>query len=158
MDDHASDPLDEFRKVNTEGTINLARQAASAGVRRFVYLSSIKVNGEETYGRPFSATDQSVPLDPYAVSKYEAEVKLFELARESEMEVVIIRPPLVYGPGVKANFYKMMSWLAKGIPLPLGAIHNKRSLVGLENLVDLIITCIDHPAAANTSKYAGGRI
>ena len=139
-----------FRKVNTSGTLNLARQAIESGVKRFIYLSSIKVNGEATLrGSQFTPDDIFVPTDPYALSKYEAEQGLLKLATESQMEVVIIRPPLVYGPGVKANFLSMMKWLHKGIPLPFGSIHNKRSLVALDNLVDLILICIEHPAAAN---------
>lgn len=150
MRDQASDPLKEFRKVNVEGTLELARQAAEAGVRRFIFISSIKVNGECTeLGRAYTADDVPAPIDPYGISKLEAEQGLFALAVKTGMEVVIIRPVLVYGPGVKANFRNMMSWLDRGIPLPLGAIHNKRSLVALDNLVDLIVTCIDHPAAAN---------
>jgi nucleoside-diphosphate-sugar epimerase len=150
MDDRASDPLQAFRQVNVEGTLNLAKQAALAGVQRFVFISSIKVNGESTpLGQPFQADDPPLPVDAYSISKQEAEQALRQLADETGMEVVIIRPPLVYGAGVKANFYSMMRWLDKGIPLPLGAIHNKRSLVAVDNLVDLIITCIDHPAAAN---------
>lgn len=150
MDDTAADPLAEFRRVNVQGTLNLARQAAAAGVRRFVFISSIKVNGEATKGgAPFSADDTPAPLDPYGVSKMEAEQGLRELAAQTGMEVVIIRPPLVYGPGVKANFQAMMRWLARGVPLPLGAIQNRRSLVALDNLVDLIVTCLDHPAAVN---------
>ncbi len=150
MNDTAADPLIEFRRVNVQGTLNLARQAAAASVRRFVFISSIKVNGESTQpGIPFSANDIPAPLDPYGVSKMEAEQGLRGIALETGMEVVIIRPPLVYGPGVKANFQTMMQWLARGVPLPLGAIDNRRSLVALDNLVDLIVTCIDHPAAAN---------
>jgi nucleoside-diphosphate-sugar epimerase len=148
--DTSSDPYEEFRAVNTDGTLNLARQAAQAGVRRFVFLSSIKVNGESTRkGVPFTASDDPSPDDAYAISKFEAEQGLMDLAATTTMEVVIIRPPLVYGPGVKANFQSMMNWLCKGIPLPLGAIHNKRSLVSLDNLVSLIITCLTHPRAAN---------
>ncbi|WMP17961.1 UDP-glucose 4-epimerase family protein [Thiothrix lacustris] len=150
MQDTATDPLAAFRNINTAGTLNLARQAAAAGVRRFIFLSSIKVNGEHTTAdKPFTADDTHIPTDLYGISKYEAEQGLHELALQTGMEVVIIRPPLVYGPGVKANFLSMMRWLHKGIPLPLGAIHNQRSLVALNNLVDLITTCIDHPAAAN---------
>lgn len=150
MDETAVDPLAEFRVVNVVGTINLARQAAAAGVKRFIYLSSIKVNGETTQtGRPFTADDPPAPKDPYAISKAEAERGLMKLASSTRMEVVIIRPPLVYGPGVKANFRSMMRWLNRGFPLPLGAIHNKRSLVALDNLVNCIITCIEHPSAAN---------
>ncbi|MBM5573546.1 SDR family oxidoreductase [Deefgea sp. CFH1-16] len=156
MNDATLDPLAEFRQVNVEGTLNLARQAVAAGVRRFIFISSIKVNGESTeLGLPFFADDLAAPLDPYGVSKCEAEQGLLQLAKETGLEVVIIRPPLVYGPGVKANFAAMMKWLNKGIPLPLGAIHNQRSLVALDNLVDLIVTCIDHPAAANQIFLAG---
>jgi nucleoside-diphosphate-sugar epimerase len=150
MHDTAADSLTEFRNVNTCGTINLAQQAAAAGVKRFVFISSIKVNGESTVpGRPFTAQQAPAPIDPYGVSKWEAEQQLRKLSTETGMEVVIIRPGLVDGPGVKANFLSMMKWLHNGIPLPLGAIHNKRSLVALDNLVDLIVTCIDHPKAAN---------
>ncbi len=150
MKDRAADPLTEFRRVNVQGTLNLARQAAAAGVRRFVFVSSIKVNGEATQlGHPFTADDAPAPLDAYGVSKMEAEQGLRDLAVQTGMEVVIIRPPLVYGPGVKANFATMVRWLKRGVPLPLGAIHNQRSLVALGNLVDLIVTCITHPAAAN---------
>lgn len=156
MQDKSSSPLAEFRQVNVQGTLNLARQAAAAGVRRFVFISSIKVNGEETAAplpvgarERFSADDAPAPLDAYGVSKMEAEQGLREIARQTGMEVVIIRPPLVYGPGVKANFAAMMRWLKRGVPLPLGAIHNQRSLVALDNLVDLIMTCLTHPAAAN---------
>jgi UDP-glucose 4-epimerase len=146
----SKNPLEEFRKINVQGTLNLARQAALAGVRRFVFISSIKVNGESTQlGSPFHADDDPAPQDAYGVSKMEAELGLRALAAETGMEVVIIRPPLVYGPGVKANFAAMMRWLYRGIPLPLGAIYNKRSLVALDNLVDLILTCLTHPAAAN---------
>jgi nucleoside-diphosphate-sugar epimerase len=150
MVDKSSNPIDEYRKTNVAGTLNLARQSAAAGVRRFVFISSIKVNGEATkMADSFSANDFPAPLDPYGISKMEAEQGLREIATDTGMEVVIIRPPLVYGPGVKANFRAMMRWLSRGVPLPLGAINNKRSLVALDNLVDLIVTCIDHPAAAN---------
>ncbi|MDA3834763.1 MAG: SDR family oxidoreductase [Spirochaetales bacterium] len=156
MDDTSVDPLTEFRKVNVEGTLNLARQAATAGVKRFIFISSIKVNGEKTpLGKPYKADDLPAPVDPYGISKLEAEQGLQLLAKKTGLEVVIIRPPLVYGPGVKANFQSMMRWLDKGIPLPLGAIHNKRSLVAIDNLVDLIVTCIDHPAAGNQVFLAG---
>lgn len=150
MQEAAADPLVEFRRVNVQSTLNLARQAAAARVRRFVFVSSIKVNGEATqYGRLFTADDTPAPLDAYGVSKMETEQGLRVIARQTGMEVVIIRPPLVYGPGVKANFATMMRWLKRGVPLPLGAIHNQRSLVALDNLVDLILTCFTHPAAAN---------
>lgn len=150
MSDTAADPLAKFREINVHGTTRLARKAAEAGVRRFVFISSIKVNGEATLpGMPFKADDQPAPVDPYGVSKCEAEERLREVGRETGMEIVIIRPPLVYGPGVKANFLSMMSWLHKGLPLPFAALRNQRSLVALGNLVDLIVTCIAHPAAAN---------
>jgi nucleoside-diphosphate-sugar epimerase len=150
MRDESLDPLSEFRKSNVEGTLRLATQVAQARVKRFIFISSVKVNGEQTQaGHPFRADDLPAPQDPYGISKLEAEVGLREIARQTGMEVVIIRPPLVYGPGVKANFASMVKWLQRGVPLPLGAVHNQRSLVALDNLVDLIITCIDHPAAAN---------
>lgn len=150
MEESAADPLLAFRRANVEGTLRLAHQAAEAGVRRFVFLSSIKVNGERTeLGKPFTADDTPAPLDPYGVSKWEAEQALLALAAQTSMQVVIIRPVLVYGPGVKANFRSMMNWLSKGVPLPFGAIGNQRSLVALDNLVDLVVTCIDHPEAAN---------
>lgn len=150
IDDLSINPLEEFRRVNVEGTLNLARQAAAAGVKRFIFISSIKVNGEGTLlGKPYTADDIPAPSDPYGISKMEAEQNLRVLAEETGMEVVILRPVLVYGAGVKANFRSMMNWLSREVPLPLGAIHNQRSLVALENLVDLIVKCIDHPAAAN---------
>jgi nucleoside-diphosphate-sugar epimerase len=149
MRDKVVDPLAAFREVNTLGTLNLARQAAEAGVKRFVFVSSIKVNGEATeLGSPFTADDVPAPLDPYGISKMEAEQGLLSLSKETGLEVVIIRPPLVYGPGVKANFAAMMRWLKRGVPLPLGAIYNQRSLVALDNLVDLMVTCVMHPAAS----------
>ncbi|MEL0630291.1 SDR family oxidoreductase [Psychromonas aquatilis] len=151
MNDNADDPLAAFRAVNTQGTLRLAQQAAESGVKRFIFISSIKVNGESTeIGRPFTPHDNHIPVDPYGLSKYEAEAGLREIAQQSGMEVVIIRPPLVYGPGVQGNFLSMLKWMNKGLPLPLGGIaDNKRSLVSLSNLVDLIITCIKHPNAAN---------
>ena len=150
MNDPALVPLSEFRRFNVDLTINLARQAAAAGVQRFVFVSSIKVNGENSpFGQPFTAEDTPHPTDPYGISKYEAELGLLQLAADTGMEVVIIRPVLVYGLGVKANFQSMMNWLLKGFPLPLGALPNRRSFVALGNLVDLIATCIQHPAARN---------
>lgn len=157
MCDGAKDPLAAYRAVNVAGTLHLARQAAEAGVKRFVFISSVKVNGEESRpGVPFTASDRPNPLDPYGVSKAEAEAGLIALAADTGMELVIVRPPLVYGPGVKANFRTMMDWIARGVPLPLGAVgHNRRSLVALDNLVDLIVTCLHHPAAANQIFFAG---
>lgn len=144
----SAEPLVEFRKVNTEGTLALARQAAQAGVKRFVFISSIGVNGSHNT-RPFHENDPERPAEPYAVSKLEAEQGLHELAAETNMEVVVIRPPLVYGFNATGSFGSLVNWIKKGIPLPLGAIHNRRNLVGLDNLVDFIVTCIDHVDAAN---------
>jgi nucleoside-diphosphate-sugar epimerase len=150
MREEAVDALAEFRDINVQGTLKLARQAAESGVKRFIFISSIKVNGECTpTGKAFKADDLPSPMDPYGISKYEAEEALKHLGRETGMEVVIIRPPLVYGPGVKGNFMSLLGWLRRGIPLPLGAVRNRRSLVSIENLISLIVTCIDHPAAAN---------
>lgn len=150
MNDSAADPMAEFRRINVDGTLNLARQAAEAGVKRFVFLSSIKVNGDNTKpGMAFRADDPPAPADPYGKSKHEAELELQRLSQVSGMEVVVIRPPLVYGPRVRANFLAMMRWIDKGWPVPLGNVDNRRSLVALDNLVDLIRTCCVHPAAAN---------
>lgn len=146
MRETATNPLTEFRRVNVTGTIALARQAAAAGVRRLVYLSSVKVNGEEGV---FSEEDDPSPDDAYGTSKHEAEVSLRQIAGETGMDVVIVRPPLVYGPGVRANFQALARLVARGVPLPLGAIHNRRSLVALDNLVDFVVTCLLHPSAVN---------
>jgi UDP-glucose 4-epimerase len=146
--DRALDPLAEFRRVNVAGTLSLARLAAEAGVRRLVFISSIKVNGDHTQpGQPYTAEDMPAPTDPYGISKHEAEKGLREFTQDTGLELVIIRPVLVYGPGVKANFRSMMDWICRGLPLPLGAIPNKRSLVAWSNLIDLTITCLSHPAA-----------
>lgn len=150
MNDTAVNPLTEFRKVNVGGTLNLAQQAVKAGVKRFIFISSIKVNGEYTkINQPFTEADIANPQDAYAESKCEAEHGLLLLAQQTGLEVVIIRPPLVYGVGVKANFASMMRAVHSGIPMPLGAIYNKRSFVFVGNLVSLILRCIDHPAAVN---------
>lgn len=155
MNDTEVDPLAAFRQVNVGHTLALARSAASAGAKRFVFVSSVKVNGEQTApGRPFRETDPSAPVDPYGISKMEAEEALKALALETGLEVVIVRPVLVYGPGVKANFESMMKWLVKRVPLPFGAIRNQRSLVALDNLVSLILTCTTHPAASNQTFLA----
>ena len=144
MVDTSIDPLADFRKVNTDGTLNLARQAAETGVRRFIFLSSIKVNGEETsLGEAFTEADENIPDDHYALSKLEAEQGLLVLAKDTPMEVVIIRPPLVYGPGVKGNFATMVNLIRKELPLPFGAVNNMRSLLALDNLVDFIALCVD---------------
>jgi len=149
MQDRAADPLREYRYSNVQGTLALARQAAALGARRFVFISSIKVNGETTAaGKPFRAHDTPQPVDPYGVSKFEAEAGLKEIAASTGMQLVIIRPPLVYGPGVGANFRKLMQWLHAGKPLPFGAIDNRRSLIGIDNLVDLITLTLEHPAAS----------
>lgn len=151
MKDRTTNPLSEFRRVNVDGTLNLARQAAQAGVRRFIYISSIKVNGEGSLqGRVYAADDLPAPEDAYGISKAEAESGLLQLAGETGMEVTIIRPPLVYGPGVKGNFLSLMNFVSRGVPLPFGSVtSNRRSLVALDNLVDLILTCVDHPSAGN---------
>jgi len=151
MKETAANPLEEFRAFNVDATLALARQAAESGVKRFIFLSTIKVNGESTTGaKPFSAFDKPHPMDPYGVSKAEAEAGLKSIAEQYGMEFVIIRPPLVYGPGVKANFAALMLLVNRKIPLPLRMIKsNRRSMVSVFNLVDLIVTCIEHPAAKN---------
>ena len=150
LHDTVADPLVEFRRVNVDGTLNLARQAIEAGVKRFIFISSIKVNGEETRpGSPYFADDEPAPQDPYGISKLEAEQGLQTLGKHSGMDVVIIRPPLVYGSGVKGNFQTMVKWLGKKVPFPLGSVKNKRSLVAIDNLTSLISICIKHPKAAN---------
>lgn len=148
MRESAADPLAEFRAVNVEGTLKLARAAFQAGVKRFVFLSTVKVHGEETApGAPFAADSLLAPADPYAISKMEAEQGLLKLAAQTGLELVIIRPPLVYGPGVGGNFRTLLKWADKAIPLPFGAICNRRSLVALKNLIDLIRVCATHPKA-----------
>jgi nucleoside-diphosphate-sugar epimerase len=155
MNEALADPLAAFRFVNVDATLNLARQAIEAGVKRFIYISSIKVNGEFSEpGAALTADDIPAPVDPYGISKLEAELGLRSLAANTPMEIVIIRPVLVYGPGVRANFLNMIRWLDKGVPLPFGAVNNKRSLVSLDNLIDLIITCFSHPLAANQTFLA----
>lgn len=146
--------LARLRMTNVDGALTLARQAAAAGVKRFVFISSIGVNGNANT-RPFTAEDLPHPAEPYAQSKWEAEQGLWQVQRETGMEVVIIRPPLVYGPRAPGNFGSLMRWVGKGIPLPLGSIHNRRTLIGLDNLVDLIVRCVGHPAAANNVFLAG---
>jgi nucleoside-diphosphate-sugar epimerase len=152
MEEHATDPLAEFFAVNLHGTTNLARQAAKAGVKRFVYVSSIKVNGEQTSkGRPFTESDHLQPQDAYAISKWAAEQALHSISQETGMEVVIVRPPLGYGPNVKANFLKLLELVDRGVPLPLGSVENSRSLIYVGNLVDALIICATHPAAAGNA-------
>ena len=167
------DALAAYRLVNVSGTQRLAEQVAAAGVKRLVYLSSIKVNGELTAlgasfyvngsprgfaprddeGKIGARDDEGSPEDPYGVSKWEAEQALWEVSAKTGLEVVLIRPPLVYDPGVKGNFLRLLRWVSRGVPLPLGAVQNQRSLVGLDNLVDLLIRCVDHPAAAGQTFW-----
>jgi nucleoside-diphosphate-sugar epimerase len=149
MRDSENDPLAVYREVNVEGTRFLAEQAVNCGIKRFLFLSSIKVNGECTSEQPFKADDIPNPKDSYGISKWEAEQVLQKIASNSNLEIVIIRPPLVYGPAVRANFLKVMKLVKSGLPLPLGAIQNSRSFVALDNLVDLILTCLHHPDAVN---------
>lgn len=149
MKEHATDALEEFRKINVEGTANLARQAAVNGVKRFVYVSSIKVNGEKTAkGRCFAEDDKAAPRDSYGISKWEAEQALQRISHETGMQVVIVRPPLVYGPGAKGNFALMVRMIGRRAPLPFAAIQNQRSLIYVDNLVDALIRCATHPSAA----------
>lgn len=147
MDDQATDPLQIFREVNRDGTVRLAREAAAAGVKRLVFVSSIKVNGEESL-YPYHAASPFNPKDPYAVSKMEAELGLHAIQAEAGLEVAIVRPPLVYGPGVKANFLRMLQSIQCGIPLPLASIRNRRSLIYVGNLADALAACATHPEAA----------
>ncbi len=155
MHDTASDPLTEFRRVNVAATERLARQAAASGVKRLVFLSSIKVNGEGTpKDRGYTESDPPAPVDPYGVSKLEAEQTLQQISRETGLEVVIVRPPLIYGAGVKGNFSTMLNWVYRGVPLPVGLADNRRSLIGLGNISDLLETCLRHPAAAGQTFLA----
>jgi nucleoside-diphosphate-sugar epimerase len=151
MREQGGDRLSDYRVVNVDATLNLARQALSRGVKRFVFVSSIKVNGEQTSGLRFSALDPAAPSDPYGLSKHEAELALLALASSSEMEVVIVRPPLVYGPGVRANFLRLLQLVRLNIPLPFGRINNRRSMVSVGNLVNFLIVCASHPAAAGNT-------
>lgn len=155
MRENHTDPLAVYRRLNVAGTVRLAQQAATAGVRRFVFVSSIKVNGEATSGRAFTEGDSPAPLDAYGISKHEAELELKRVGRETGMEIVVVRPTLVYGPGVKGNFLSLMQWVRRGLPLPLARCDNRRSLVGLENLVDLLRHCATHPRAAGQTFLAG---
>lgn len=149
MNDDAGDPLEEFRRVNVAGTERLARSAAQCGVRRLVYVSSVKVNGEATYGdRAFTESGGALPTDPYGISKWEAEQVLRRVAQETGLEVVVVRPPLVYGSEVRGNFAQMLVVLSEGIPLPLASVHNLRSLIYVGNLIDALIVCATHPKAA----------
>ena len=149
MNEIAESPLKAYRHTNVQGTLNLAKKAAESGVKRFIYLSSIKVNGEETTINPFTPNDEFKTNDPYGLSKYEAEQALLELSKNTGLEIVIIRPVLIYGPNVKANFKSMVNLAIKKIPLPIGCLDNKRSMVSVYNLVDLIHVCMTHPKAKN---------
>ena len=151
MNDNSANPIDEFRRVNTYGTLDLARLAADSGVKRFIFLSSIKVNGESTdLGSPFSINSIEGPQDAYGTSKHEAEIGLLEISRDTGLEVTIIRPPLVYGPGVKGNFNILIKLLSLRAPLPLASVtNNLRSMVGIDNLLSMIVVCARHPKAAN---------
>lgn len=151
IDDAAANPLDEYRRINVQGTRQLALQAASCGVRRFVFVSSIKVNGERTINNPFSETDTPKPEDAYGISKREAEELLREIAAQTGMELIVLRPPLVYGRGVKGNFLRLLKAVDIGLPLPLASIRNHRSLIHVANLADAIIACIDNPNATNNT-------
>ena len=149
MRENADNPLEEFRRVNVAGTEHLARSAVASGVKRLVCVSSIKVNGEETSdGQSFSECDAPIQQDDYGVSKWEAEQALRRVAEETGLEVVIVRPPLVYGPRVKGNFIQMMNVIARGFPLPLASVRNQRDLVYVGNLVDALIACATYPKAA----------
>jgi nucleoside-diphosphate-sugar epimerase len=157
MSESAEDPLAEFRRVNSLGTAKLAESAATAGVKRLVYVSTIKVLGEKTDGQPFTNFDVAAPCDPYGVSKLEAEEALARIANNTGLEIVTLRPPLVYGPGVGGNFLRILGLVYKGIPLPLGAIKNARSLLAVSNLCHVIQICLDHPdAAGKTFLVADG--
>jgi|SRR5690625_626329 len=148
MNDHASDPLALYREVNVNGTVQLARAAAEVGVRRFVFVSSIKANGEATAETPFSESSVPAPVDPYGISKLEAEQALHAIAAETGLEVVVLRPPLIYGPGVGANFRRLLNAVSRGVPLPFGAIENRRSLLFVGNMVNALVQCVEHPSAA----------
>jgi nucleoside-diphosphate-sugar epimerase len=150
----SNDPLAIFRRMNTQVTARLAEAAAGHGVQRFVFISSIKVNGEVTLDAPFRHNDQPVPSDYYAISKWEAEQALHQISSKSSLQITIVRPPLVYGPGVKGNFYRLLRWIDRGWPLPFGACHNRRSLIGLTNLVELLTLCITNPNATGQTFLA----
>lgn len=157
MSEDAEDPLTEFRRVNSWGSKELAEGAAIAGVKRLIYVSTVKVLGEKTEGRPFRHTDSAAPCDPYAISKFEAEESLSRIAIEKGLEIVIFRPPLIYGPGVGGNFRRVLGLVARGIPLPLGLIRNVRSMLAVSNLCDVIRISLEHPdAASKTFLVADG--
>ncbi|MCK5195191.1 MAG: SDR family oxidoreductase [Desulfobulbaceae bacterium] len=153
MKETVSDSLREFRKVNVEVTTELANASAKEGIKRFIYLSTIKVNGDKTFDKPFSADDQADPTDPYAISKWEAEQRLHEIGRNTGMEIVVVRPPLVYGRGVKGNFLRLLEMVNKGAVFPLANVKNKRSMISIDNLVDFLMCCMAHPAAVNETFF-----
>ena len=148
LKEYNKDLITIYRRVNTTGTDILAQNASRAGIRRFIYISTIKVNGENTDGCSFKADDVPAPIEPDGISKYEAEIKLHEISKNTDMEIVIIRPPLIYGPGVGANYFRLMEFIDRGIPLPFKCIRNSRSMVSIANVIDLITQCLDNPAAA----------
>ena len=148
MNEVSTDPLTQFRLCNVEATLKIAKAAKKMGVKRFLFISSVKVNGEETFARPFSASDIPAPEDPYGISKMEAERELLKIHEPGVFEVIIIRPPLIYGKGVKANFEKLFHFASKGLPMPFGLVKNKRSLVSVLNLIDLMMTSLFHPKAS----------
>ena len=152
--DESIDPLTAFREANRDGSTALAHQAAEAGVRRFVFVSTIGVNGAETFGRPFTAADKPAPHSPYAVAKHEAEVGLRAIGADTKMGIVIVRPPLVYGAGAPGNFRTLMRALRSGWPLPLGAIENRRSFIAIDNLIDLLSVSLRHDAAPGLTMLA----
>lgn len=149
LTDEAKNPLTVFRETNVDGTMNLAKQALQVGIRRFIFVSSIGVNGNRTTGHEFKERDEPNPQGPYAITKMEAEVALRSLFAGSQTQLVIVRPPLVYGPNAPGNFGRLLKLSSSGLPLPLAGVHNKRSLLALGNLVDFLILCVDHPAAAH---------
>jgi len=160
VNDLSLNPIEDFRRINTSGTLDLARLAVNSGVKRFIFLSSIKVNGNFTdLGSPFSVDSMEKPIDAYGISKYEAEVGLGKISHSTDMEITIIRPPLVYGKGVKGNFSSLVKLLSARIPLPLASVtNNRRSMVGLDNLLNLIEICVDHPNAANQTFFVSDNV
>lgn len=155
LSDDAVDPIVAFRRINTAGTLKLAQQAAAAGVKHFVFISSIGVNGAQTFATAFDEHSPPAPHSPYAISKHEAEIGLFSLAENSGMTVSVVRPPLVYGPGAPGNLARLTGLIQRGLPLPLASVQNKRTLISLTNLVDLLVLCATHPAAPGEIFLAG---
>jgi nucleoside-diphosphate-sugar epimerase len=151
MRDALPDPLALYRKINVEGSVRLAQQASQAGVRRMIFMSSIKVNGEATKEQPFTENDLPAPLDPYGISKLEAEKALQDICSRSGLELTVLRPTLIYGYGAKGNLLKLMKAVDRGWPLPIGAVHNRRSLLGMGNLIEAVKLCLTHPAAAGAT-------